>query len=115
MKKTRESIAKNYKISCTGCGYCMPCPKGVNIPICFAAYNTFFVHGWYQGVHQYITASGAMVDDAHFANDCIGCGACLEKRPQHIKIPDEQTSVKRRLQVPGLPALVKLGVRMMSC
>ena len=69
---------------------------------------------YHQGMHQYITASGAMVDDAHFASDCIGCGACLEKCPQHIKIPDELTSVKKRLQVPGLPALVKFGVRVMS-
>lgn len=114
VKKARESIAKNYKIPCTGCGYCMPCPKGVNIPMCFAAYNTSFAHGWYQGMHQYITASGAMVDDAHFASDCIGCGACLEKCPQHIKIPDELISVKWRLQIPDLPALVKLGARIMS-
>lgn len=114
VEKTCEGIAKNYKIPCTGCGYCIPCPKGVNIPMCFAAYNTSFAHGWYQGMHQYITAAGAMVGDAHFASDCVRCGACLEKCPQHIKIPDELASVKRRLQVPGLPALVKLGVRTMS-
>lgn len=110
----RADIARSYKVPCTGCGYCLPCPKGVNIPMCFAAYNTSFAHGWYQGMHQYITASGAMVDDAHFASDCVRCGACLEKCPQHIQIPDELTSVKRRLQIPGLPTLVKAGVRIMS-
>lgn len=114
VEKARESIAENYKIPCTGCGYCVPCPKGVNIPMCFAAYNTSFAHGWYQGMQQYITASGAMSGDARFASDCVRCGACLEKCPQHIKIPDELTSVKRRFQVPGLPALIKFGVRVMS-
>lgn len=110
----REHIARSYKVPCTGCGYCLPCPKGVNIPMCFAAYNTSFAHGWYQGMHQYITASGAMVGEARFASDCVKCGACIEKCPQHIRIPDELTSVKRRLQIPGLPALVRLGVKMMS-
>lgn len=114
IKKAREHIARSYRIPCTGCGYCMPCPKGVNIPMCFAAYNTSFAHGWYQGIHQYITASGAMVGDARFASDCVRCGACLEKCPQHIQIPSELTSVKHRLQVPGLPALVSLGVKLMS-
>ncbi len=110
----RKNIAENYKVPCTGCGYCLPCPKGVNIPMCFAAYNTSFAHGWYQGMHQYITASGAMVGDAHFASDCVRCGACAEKCPQHIQIPDELTSVKRRLQIPGLPTMVKAGIRIMS-
>lgn len=114
VEKAREDIEKSYRVPCTGCGYCLPCPKGVNIPMCFAAYNTSFAHGWYQGMHQYITASGAMVGAARFASDCIGCGGCVGKCPQHIEIPNELASVKRRLQVPGLPALVRLGVRMMS-
>ncbi len=109
-----EAILRNYRVPCTGCGYCLPCPKGVNIPMCFAAYNTSFAHGRYQGMHQYITASGAMVGDARFASDCVRCGACLDKCPQHIRIPDELASVKRRLQVPGLPTLVRLGVKVMS-
>lgn len=114
VEKAREDIAKSYRITCTGCGYCLPCPKGVNIPMCFAAYNTSFAHGWYQGMHQYITASGAMVGDARFASDCVGCGTCVGKCPQHIDIPNELASVKRRFQVPGLPALVRLGVKVIS-
>lgn len=114
VEKTRADIAKSYRVACTGCGYCLPCPKGVNIPMCFAAYNTSFAHGWYQGMHQYITASGAMVGDARFASDCVGCGACVGKCPQHIDIPNELTSVKKRFQAPGLPALVRLGVKVMS-
>lgn len=114
VEASRTSISKSYRVPCTGCGYCMPCPKGVNIPMCFAAYNTSFAHGWYQGMHQYVTASGAMVGDARFASDCVQCGACVEKCPQHIDIPSSLASVKRRLQVPGLPAMVRLGTRMIS-
>ncbi|NHM13354.1 aldo/keto reductase [Xiamenia xianingshaonis] len=110
----RASIAESYKVPCTGCGYCMPCPKGVNIPSCFAAYNASFAHGWYQGMQQYVTASGAMVGDAHFASDCVQCGACVSKCPQHIDIPGSLASVKRRLQVPGLPAFIRLGTRLIS-
>ncbi len=109
-----ESIAASYKIPCTGCGYCMPCPHGVNIPMGFAAYNTSFSHGWIQGMHQYVTASGAMEDNIRLASDCEQCGACKEKCPQHIDIPKSLASVRRRLQVPGLATIIRLGARMMT-
>lgn len=111
---SRSAIAENYRVACTGCGYCMPCPAGVNIPMCFAAYNTSFAHGWYQGMQQYITASGVMVGDAHFASDCVKCGKCVSKCPQHIDIPNVLDRVKKRLQIPGLPALVRMGTKIIS-
>lgn len=110
----RESIARSFKVGCTGCGYCLPCPKGINIPVCFNAYNMSYAYGLLYGVSWYITACGSMVGDAHFASDCVRCGACVEKCPQHIAIPDELAAVRRRLQIPGLPALVRFGTRFIS-
>lgn len=114
VEMARAAIAKNYKVPCTGCGYCMPCPKGVNIPVCFAAYNASYAHGWYQGMQQYVTASGAMTGDVHFASDCVKCGTCVSKCPQKIDIPNSLESVKHRLQVPGLPAMIRFGMRILS-
>jgi predicted aldo/keto reductase-like oxidoreductase len=40
------------KVGCTGCGYCMPCPKGIDIPGHFQAYNYKYmadgIEGWRQ-------------------------------------------------------------------
>ena len=38
-----ENLKKFSELYCTGCGYCQPCPKGVDIPGAFAAYNRW--HG----------------------------------------------------------------------
>ena len=39
IEKVKDEIKKNVKVGCTGCGYCMPCPKGVDIPGTFRCYN----------------------------------------------------------------------------
>ena len=108
----RSEVAKSYKIPCTGCGYCMPCPRKVDIPGCFNAHNASFAHGWFQGVQQYVTASGALSGKLHLASDCTQCGACAKKCPQHIDIPNELHTVKRRLQIPGLAAILRIGLRL---
>ncbi|MDR1147262.1 MAG: aldo/keto reductase, partial [Spirochaetaceae bacterium] len=40
----------SYKVPCTGCSYCMPCPQNVNIPGCFAAYNASFAFSLIEGL-----------------------------------------------------------------
>ena len=32
VEAVRQEITKHVKVGCTGCGYCMPCPRGVDIP-----------------------------------------------------------------------------------
>ena len=39
LRAVAAAINENIPVGCTGCGYCMPCPKGVDIPGTFAAYN----------------------------------------------------------------------------
>ncbi len=47
-------INEKVKVGCTGCRYCMPCPKGVDIPGTFAAYNLRYAEDWYHAEKQYI-------------------------------------------------------------
>ena len=77
---------KSYKIPCTGCGYCMPCPRMINIPACFEAYNNSYAISRIEGIKQYIVSVGAMSEKPRFANDCIKCGACEKRCPQSIEI-----------------------------
>ena len=45
LRSVVQAINRNIKVGCTGCGYCMPCPKQVDIPGTFAAYNRRFSEG----------------------------------------------------------------------
>ena len=44
-----ERVARAYrglmKVGCTGCGYCMPCPSNVMIPLCFEEYDAMHMFG----------------------------------------------------------------------
>jgi len=42
-RQALEVIKQKYKVRCTGCNYCMPCPKGVNIPGCFSTEINFWI------------------------------------------------------------------------
>jgi predicted aldo/keto reductase-like oxidoreductase len=102
VEKVVKVFNESYKIPCTGCNYCMPCPKKINIPGFFSAYNASYAIGRSTGIMQYMTSSDALGKESHFASDCIECGKCEKHCPQGIKIRNELKAVKRRLQVPGI-------------
>jgi len=105
--KAVEIFRESYKILCTGCNYCLPCPKGVNIPGCFAAYNASYAINLRAGFQQYSTSANLAGSEANTgARSCIACGACVRKCPQHIDIPAELKRVGRRLE----PGVVRLGI-----
>lgn len=67
---------------CRGCGYCMPCPMGINLPTVmriefFVKRNRpekFLASPYYEMVEQ--------------VDACIKCGKCMSKCPYHLNIPE---------------------------
>jgi predicted aldo/keto reductase-like oxidoreductase len=98
IKQVVEVFNQLYKVPCTGCGYCLPCPKKIDIPSCFAAYNASYVLNEDTGQLQYILSTSALRKDRRLASSCVKCGKCLEHCPQHIRIPDELVQVSERLE-----------------
>jgi len=96
--RVRDIFNAANRIPCTGCGYCMPCPQGVNIPGCFSTYNTSYIMGWYTGVKQYITGSGIASTKSSGSSSCISCGACEKHCPQKIPIIKELARVRKRME-----------------
>ena len=99
LSRVVAAINSNMKVGCTGCGYCMPCPKGVDIPGAFAAYNRLASEGKFAGLREHFMCSAAR-QDSTAAYNCIGCGKCESHCPQSIPIRQELKNVRKSLEGP---------------
>lgn len=94
-----DSINEAYKVPCTGCNYCMPCPQQVNIPDAFAAYNMYHAVSKFTAYQQYATGVGGFSKSKDYSpGRCVKCGACEKKCPQHIPIMSALEDVKKRME-----------------
>jgi predicted aldo/keto reductase-like oxidoreductase len=108
--KVRAVFKESYKVPCTGCNYCMPCPNRVNIPGCFAAYNASYANGFITGMTQYLTSTNVLHSSGGLkSSNCVKCGQCEKKCPQHIEISKELANVKKRLEPFWFGALLKIA------
>ena len=99
LKDVVDAMYAGMKVGCTACGYCMPCPKNVDIPGCFSAYNKRYSEGYISAMQEYIQST-TLRKDVTAANQCIGCGACEKHCPQSIKIREELNNVRKTLEGP---------------
>ena len=99
-RKVVDAINENMKVGCTGCRYCMPCPRGVDIPGTFAAYNRISSDGYWKTLTEYFMMTGVRRDYTGPGN-CIGCGKCEQHCPQHLPIRQELQNAKKALE--GVP------------
>ena len=83
------------KVDCTACGYCMPCPEGVNIPEAFKYYNNFLMFGREENYNRFLKPQQR-------ASACTECGNCLPQCPQTLAIPDLMKEVKEVFEVPRM-------------
>ncbi|MBP5198466.1 MAG: aldo/keto reductase [Lachnospiraceae bacterium] len=99
LAKIVKAINQSMRVGCTGCRYCMPCPKNVDIPGTFAAYNRQASDGKLTALREYFMCTGLRKDYTGPGN-CIECGKCEQHCPQHIEIRKELKNAKRSLEGP---------------
>lgn len=112
LRSVVQIINRKIKVGCTGCGYCMPCPKQVDIPGTFAAYNRMFTEGKRRAKIEYIMCT-AMRKDSAAASNCIGCGACEQHCPQQLPIRQELKNARKALEGP-VYAIARKGIQLLK-
>ena len=94
-----KAINENVKVGCTACGYCMPCPKGVDIPGTFAIYNRWYGEDKGGAFKEYLKCT-TFRKNSTAASNCIGCGKCEKHCPQGIEIRKNLKEAQKALETP---------------
>ena len=83
-----------YDQRCLRCGYCQPCPNGVNIPEIFRAMDD------YMGYPDDLKYLGLQIyEELEVKPDaCVECGECMEKCPTGMDIPARLKEARRILE-----------------
>ncbi len=105
IESVRNIIKEKEKVGCTGCRYCMPCPKGVDIPGNFFYYNLMYTEKKHPARMEF-AQNMALRKEPGFASQCIECGKCEQHCPQHINIREKLKEADAHLR----PAYFKLGL-----
>jgi len=82
-----EELKKFSDLYCTGCNYCLPCPKDINIPHIFNAYTHHNVYGLSDQAKKMWGNNKTPI------SECIDCGVCNSKCPQQIKVMEKLKEV----------------------
>ena len=105
LEEVKKNIREKEKVGCTGCRYCMPCPKGVDIPGTFRCYNAMYTQSKSQGRFQFAQTVGLTKKPA-FATQCVQCGKCEQHCPQSIPIRQKLKEADKALR----PLPYKIGI-----
>ena len=105
VEQIKQIIREREKVGCTGCRYCMPCPKGVDIPGNFYYYNLMYMEEKSSARFGFAQNMGLRKEPG-FASQCVGCGQCEKHCPQHINIREKLKEADRELR----PLLYKIGI-----
>lgn len=112
LSQVERAINAKLKVGCTGCGYCMPCPKNVDIPGTFAAYNRRYTESKFSGFREYFMCT--LVRKNHTsASNCVGCGKCEKHCPQNIRIRKELENAQKEMEGP-LYRILKKAVEILK-
>jgi len=93
----KQALMESIRVPCTGCGYCMPCPQGVDIPTCLSSLNNIEIEGRNQAFGHYMMQVG-FKSQPHLASQCNQCGRCVPACPQGIDIPTQIQNTKKEFE-----------------
>lgn len=82
LRKAADVFMEDMGVPCSGCRYCCSvCPEDLDIPLLIKGYNEY-------RISKETWRVAGLMNQGHSPKECRQCGACSERCPQKICIPD---------------------------
>ena len=91
LETIRTKIERDFNEMCTGCGYCLPCPRGIPIPRFMDVHNLMQLKAGDDEIRSRLKYHWDMGPEK--AAECIECGQCEARCTQHLPIIDRLKKV----------------------
>ncbi|MFP4015545.1 MAG: aldo/keto reductase [Halanaerobiales bacterium] len=92
IEEIKSHLKEGLNKLCTGCGYCLGCPKDIYIPAYMMAYNEKIIYDdqtkLESGVNGARNWGPLKSRPESLAENCVECGLCEEQCTQHLPIID---------------------------
>ena len=79
IEKDKAELGNNF---CRGCGYCMPCPEGINVSLCAR------MSLWIRRFPTEPNMDERTQEIMKKTMDCVECYECVDKCPYELDIPE---------------------------
>jgi len=90
----RKRMPFRYDQVCLQCGYCQPCPEGVNVPEIFRAH--MIVASYPDDLKERGRRLYESLDVK--ADGCVECRECVEKCPAGLDVPERLKEARRAIE-----------------
>lgn len=89
IKMIRKQLNNDF---CRRCGYCQPCPKGINIPLMFLCEGYYLRYGLKEWAKSRYNSMKVL------PSGCVKCGLCENRCPYNIKIRERIESIVKLME-----------------
>lgn len=89
IEKIKNNLKSNF---CRRCGYCQPCPVGINIPLMFLCEGYYLRYGLKEWAKERYNSMKVL------PSKCVKCGKCESKCPYNINIRERITDIVRLME-----------------
>ncbi|KAB3532885.1 aldo/keto reductase [Alkaliphilus serpentinus] len=90
LQELKESLGNQF---CRRCGYCLPCPQGIDIP------TNIIMEGYYTRYELKDWAKERYSGLPKKASDCALCGACEPRCPYNLPIREIMTRIRETFKI----------------
>ncbi len=83
IKKQVSKMLDSQEPRCTACGYCQPCPEGINVGASLSYFNVYKYMNMPQAKEAFIEKQW---EDGLRLDRCISCGVCETRCPNRLNV-----------------------------